>query len=161
MDSFEDNFEEYGSADEQEEPLLFACRMGHAEEVRRLLDAGADVGEMTEVSGDAGQTPLYAAVWEGHVEIVSMLLEAGAEPTATTPACHDDRTPLHIAAYTGQAKVVRMLLDSGADIAARNCVGYMPLHVAVPLQYREEVVKILLAAGADTEARGDIIRLCH
>ncbi len=55
-------------------PLQLACQLGHADIVRSLLDAGADVNS---VAGD-GSTPLISAVFKGHIDVVKMLLDHGA-----------------------------------------------------------------------------------
>ncbi len=70
-------------------------------------------------------------------------------------AYHEDGWPmLHLAAT---AEVAQLLLDAGADINAPNKhkvfgPGNRPLHAAV-YNNREDVVDLLLARGADVNAR--------
>ena len=56
-------------------PLHVASRNGHAEIVRRLIAAGANVN----ISDDDGDTPLLLAARCGSAEVVQLLVEAGAD----------------------------------------------------------------------------------
>ena len=55
-------------------PLHAACRAGHAEIARLLLDHGAAV----DLAKQDGGTPLYLVCQEGHEQIARLLLEGGA-----------------------------------------------------------------------------------
>lgn len=55
-------------------PMLAAAEAGDCQQLRRLLDAGADPAG----SNEQGVTPLMKAAEEGHGEAVQLLLEAGA-----------------------------------------------------------------------------------
>ena len=52
-----------------------ACRKGHLEVVRLLVEAGAD----KDKAGNHGSTPLSIARSGGHYEIAKLLVEAGAD----------------------------------------------------------------------------------
>ena len=52
----------------------FLCFLGHAEVVRVLLEANANVEDHNE----NGHTPLMEAASAGHVEVAKILLEYGA-----------------------------------------------------------------------------------
>ncbi len=54
------------------------ARKGDLEQVRRLLDSGADVN----AKGPADSTLLMAAAAQGQLEMVKLLLEKGANPSA-------------------------------------------------------------------------------
>ncbi len=54
---------------------MFAARYGHADVVRLLLDAGADVNAKDEWN----ETALMFAAMSGHEDIVQLLTEAGAQ----------------------------------------------------------------------------------
>ncbi|HYV45529.1 MAG TPA: ankyrin repeat domain-containing protein [Myxococcaceae bacterium] len=56
--------------------LYEAVRRGDEGEVRRLLDAGADVNEL----GPDQQSPLIEAAAAGQVGMIRLLLDRGAEP---------------------------------------------------------------------------------
>jgi ankyrin repeat protein len=69
----------------------------------------------------------------------------------------DGWTPLHLAAFMGHADVARVLLDHGADIeaVAKNGIGNRPLHAALAGKESPEVIDLLLARGADVNARAE------
>ncbi|GAA5894068.1 hypothetical protein JCM8208_002339 [Rhodotorula glutinis] len=58
----------------QATPLCHAASEGHAESVRVLLAAGADVHAVDEFK----RTPVHYAAWQGHIECVNLLIDAGA-----------------------------------------------------------------------------------
>ncbi|XP_065591717.1 ankyrin repeat domain-containing protein 40-like [Cyrtonyx montezumae] len=72
-----------GGAEELQERLREAAALGDAEEVRRLLAAGADVNSRNEIDG---WTCLHWACKRSHAPVVSLLLDAGADPRIPTAA---------------------------------------------------------------------------
>ena len=114
------------------------------EKVKRILLEDKDVVHVKESSGE---TPLYRS---RTVEMAKLLLNYGAVVNEKTPS---GRTPLHAVSLKGDAKLVKFLLDHGAkaDIHARveGMDGATPLHIAGSA----EVAKMLLAYGADPNAR--------
>jgi len=72
-------------------PLLLAAREGHVEAVKVLLDAGADVNQVS--AGDR-TSPLLIATINGHFDLALMLLEKGADAQA---AAENNATPLYAA----------------------------------------------------------------
>lgn len=121
----------YGSA-----PLHLAIAYGHEEVVRVLLRHGADPRTFNYTG--RRETPMLVAVQRGHAGIVRQLLDAGAPPEG-----------LGVAASAGNAPFVRLLLAHGADPRQIDFNGGL-LHFA----QSTEVVDLLVAAGADLEARG-------
>jgi uncharacterized protein len=55
-------------------PLTLACLYGHAEVIRALIEAGADVN-----LSEGELTPLIYAAYNGHLEATRLLLDAGAD----------------------------------------------------------------------------------
>ena len=124
-------------------PLHRAAQNGNIEEVRRLLENGADVN----AQANNGSTPLHAAAEEGQREVVQLLLDGGADIEVRD--MFGDR-PLHMAAEEGQREVVECLVKNGADVNAQADNGSTPLHEAV-LYGHLVVVGYLINAGADIQ----------
>jgi ankyrin repeat protein len=111
--------------------LLFAARDGNFEAVRALLDAGADVNQ---VSGGDGTSAISIAVANGHYTVGKYLLDRGANPNLPNL---DGLTPLFATVNMRYAPVswapnprtdqevvdslelLSALLEGGADANAR------------------------------------------
>lgn len=126
-----------------DEALHLAVRNGHAECVRLLLAAGADVNA-ADIRGDS---PLFVSVQEGYGEISKMLIDSG-KIRKKDP---DGGTELHKAVRSKNTEYMRLLLEAGFDVNAANSAGETPIHCAAA-SGDIECVKLLLAAGADVSA---------
>jgi ankyrin repeat protein len=125
-------------------PLHEATRNGNREQVRSLIDAGADL----DAQGDNGETPLITAIIEGHVLVASLLIDRGADIQARNKGGF---TPLHAAAYANAVDIAEQLLDRGADVKDQmNKAGVTPLSVASE-EGHPGLVKVLIDHGADLE----------
>jgi len=127
-------------------PLHLAAYYGHAEAVRVLLAAGADVHQRTRNAMD--NLPLHAATASDADEvtklsIVTQLLDAGADVNATQEGGF---TPLHAAAQNGEASGASLLLARGADSSARTARGETSLALAAT-SGQEAVVGLLRQHG--------------
>jgi ankyrin repeat protein len=113
-------------------PLLLAARQGYTESVLALLDAGADVNQLS--AGDK-TSPLLIATINGHFDVAKALLDRGADPNL---AGENGATPLyaalncewapkslypqpraHLNQKAGYLDLMQSLLDKGADPNAR------------------------------------------
>ncbi|MHC5062568.1 MAG: ankyrin repeat domain-containing protein [Planctomycetota bacterium] len=81
--------------------LHHAAREGHLESVALLLEAGADIDQVT--GGDASSPMLLAAI-NGHFDLVLVLLAAGADPNLASQA---GTTPLYAVLNTHWAPKAR------------------------------------------------------
>ena len=128
-------------------PVADAAMQRNAEEVSRLLKAGADVN----LAQADGATALHWAAYHGDANLAKMLLAAGADPSA---ANREGSTPLWLAATQGDATMVATLLDGGADANESLPLGRRPLMLAAR-SGSLEAVRVLLEHGADPNAKED------
>jgi len=130
--------------------IHLAARNGWTELVQKhiALDPLAVHGR-----GLLGDTPLHWASHNGHEAVVLALLAAGADIEADEIGLYGGK-PLHWASEH-EPHIVRLLLARGADPNSRNLKnGHTPLIMCA--RQREdcaECARLLLEAGADTEAR--------
>jgi ankyrin repeat protein len=129
-----------------ETALHNAAAEGNVAEVRRLLDAGADI----EARDKYGYTPLGRAAAYEKTAVVTLLLNRGADINAKN---NDGDTPLYTAAFSGACESTALLLNRGADINAKNNRGDTPLQVAVRNE-RYSIASLLRQA----EARKSVVK---
>jgi ankyrin repeat protein len=124
-------------------PLMYAALYGEAEDVRLLLDAGADPNVRNEVGAtalmwavddldktrlllrrgadvsarsDDGRTPLLVATtWSQSYEVVKLLLDQGANASPVVNSYRGPLTSLRLAAELGDEAVLHLLVDRGVD----------------------------------------------
>jgi len=119
-----------------ETQLLSAVDRGDLSEVRRLVDAGADVNTERRVdvegwsvdvqrkSGLHSLTPVALAALKGHTDMTRVLIDAGADMDAMTVRASDGKTvklvgtALMAAASGGHVEVARLLIERGANVMA-------------------------------------------
>jgi ankyrin repeat protein len=123
--------------------LIIASHGGHADVVRALLEAGANL-EMRMRS--SGMTALHQAASQGHLEIARLLLAAGARVDAPDAS---NGTPLMNAAARRDLGLVRLLLESGAALNHRDADGFHAWAWAVD-KGADEVASYLEQQGAET-----------
>lgn len=97
----------------------------------------------------SGETPLISAISTGDDELVKLMLQRGADVEAR---CVDQMAPLMHAVNHQFPSVVEVLLSKGAALEATTA-GWTALHRAADMA-NVHVVSLLLARGADIEARG-------
>ncbi len=130
-----------------------ASESGHADVVRILISAGAEVEVRTRV---AGYTPLHLAARRGHVDVVAALLEGGADPTAVTESSGATAVHLAAAAVRG-SEVVRLLVRAGANPNARERSADQTPLVFAAAAGRAAAIGELIEAGADPALQTRVI----
>ncbi|KAK9721817.1 Ion transport protein [Popillia japonica] len=139
-------------------PLQIAAEGGHAEVVKALVRAGANVTDENK----GGFTAVHLAAQYGHGQVLEVLKSSNSLRVISKKL---GVTPLHVAAYFGQADTVRELLTlvpgtvksespNGASLVPTlgNESGMTPLHLAA-FSGNENVVRLLLnSAGVQVDA---------
>ena len=156
--------------------VLDAISANDAALARQLVEQNPDAARGT---GTAGESPVLAAIYRGHAELAAFIArtrdltlpEAAAlgdtgrakeilarDPAAIGARSSDGWTALHLAAFMGHAPVTRVLLDHGADLEAvsTNSIANRPLHAALAGKGSTEVIELLIARGADVNARAEL-----
>ncbi len=123
-------------------PLSGAMYNEHANIVRRLAQAGANVNE-----DPTDNTPsLNLASMVGYVEVVKELINSGADVNARDNV-NGATTALMAASLFGHKDVVKELLNAHADINAKALNGMTALKFAKKKGHAD-IVKLLKDAGA-------------
>ena len=125
-----------------------ACRYGHIQLVKIMLDEGLDVNA-TQLGGSRA---LESAAYHGHASIVSLLFQNGADLNYDGNELH----AIHAAASNGHQEVVQILLDQGADINSSGSREMTPICEAAKKQ-QLDMMRFLPEKGADlqVEMSGD------
>lgn len=134
-------------------PILVAvARSGSPEAIDILVRKGARVDQ----AGNDGKTPLIAASGnnlpkrEARVDNLRVLLERNANPNLRDK---DGCTALLYAVSSGSLEATRLLLAANADPNLYDDGGFGPLMVATQQKERIDIMKALLDAGANPNAR--------
>jgi ankyrin repeat protein len=122
-------------------PLHLSVRQGRKDIVELLIKKGADVNAKNKWN----RTPYDIAVDQGRKEIAGILLNEIAKSAISAV-----NNAFQQAVRAGDTDLVKSLISKGADVNARGRGDYTALHNA-----REsiEIMRLLLANGADIEAR--------
>src|SRR5438477_7192884 len=124
--------------------LLVAIRNGDHAQVRKLIEAGADVN----TADKDGTTALMHSVIESDARMMKLLIDKSANVNAKNA---QDSTALLYAA-TNLPKT-RALLDAGAEVKVKGKRGATPMSVALTTFGSTPVLKLLVNKGAELEDR--------
>jgi uncharacterized protein len=124
-------------------PLLLACQYGNTDILRALLDAGADVNDVSS----NGISALTLCAGSAPTTIVKRFIEQGAKVTSADVL---GQTALMHAAANGKSDNVSLLLNSGANINRVTKKGFTPLFFALKSNNKQLPIT-LIKAGADTD----------
>ncbi|HWF26215.1 MAG TPA: ankyrin repeat domain-containing protein [Solirubrobacteraceae bacterium] len=115
-----------------DEMVILAIQGGHAEAMRRLLDAGA------QVDGEPGrwEVPLREACWRGRVELARELIDRGAA-----------------LAFDDGASAIGAALHGAQNCYEPEGGPSMRIVDEIPKEPYAEIVRLLLAAGAPVPER--------
>ncbi len=94
-----------------------AVAVQHLDEVKQLIERGADIdGECIDSDNNCWGLLEYAAVW-GDLELAELLIENGADISIPNVG-NTDLTPLHSAIVNDKEDVALYLIDKGANVDA-------------------------------------------
>jgi uncharacterized protein len=112
-----------------------------------------EIMERMEMAIAGVSVDTFEAAAVGNPGLLAMALEAA--PGGVNEYSGDGWTALHLAAAFGSPEAVQLLLERGAavDAVSTNAQKNQPLHAALALGRNPETIRMLLAAGADPNAR--------
>ena len=125
--------------------ILEACDKGNLEEVKKLINDGADVN----AKGSFDKTPLLNAY--KHITIIPVLLDNGANIDAQDS---QRLTALMLAIFNRTYDCAKLLINKGANVNLKSENGWTALMYAcsvIKYEFEEPaaLIKLLIAKGAD------------
>ena len=128
-------------------PLSMAARDGNIEICELLHSHGSVLDKEL-----ASRTALHWAAEYGSLPVVEYLVRNGS--VVDKPSYYSTGTPLMIAAKKGHTNICQYLLNNNADVNFnfRSNTPLMNACYSYPYGDHKEVVKLLIAAGADISA---------
>ena len=146
LDNYDVNVQErtYGQT-----PLIYACRRGHVEAARQLLELGARVN----IASEKGKTPLLEAIEANHGDMVDLLLGRGELEINAVNRRNHDRTALMVALQLDHDAVVKAILKrEDVDVNIKDSEGYTVLSLAAAKGSYEVVKALLTKPQIDVDA---------
>ena len=114
--------------DDKNEKLLEAVSNGSLNDVKRLIESGANVN----VRDKYGATPLFLSIYGEHIDIINTLLNS--QFTDVNLKNGYGETPLYAAVETDNEDVVKAIVEGanekGLDLNLADTRGKTPLHIA-------------------------------
>lgn len=127
--------------------LMIAAYEGHGKIVKKLLDKGAEINNASK----SNNTALSYAAAKDHWNVVNVLLDYKADVKIIRVMNANDDVPIINAVYANRVDIVKRLISAGASTNIESFYGWRtPLEISVMRGY-PELVKVLLAAGADPQ----------
>ncbi|KAL8621929.1 hypothetical protein ACOMHN_046133 [Nucella lapillus] len=125
--------------------FLAACSSGDRDEVKRLLERGADIN----TANVDGLTALHQACIDDNLDMVEFLVEEEAD----VDVCDNEGwTPLHATASCGFTEIARYLIKRGADVAAVNNDGDLAIDIAEDEEMEKLLQEEMDKKGVDADA---------
>ena len=140
-------------------PLHLAALNNDTAAIRKLVSEGANIDAQTSEAGSVGSlsggrlTPLHVAAAMQRDDAALLLLELGADPTIVSG--YRD-TALHLAVSNGDYRLTEALVRArGVDINALQGIGMTSLALASLAPDSTKLMRLLLEAGSDPDARDE------
>lgn len=134
--------------------LYYSVVDDNADELRRLIENGADVNQIFEDSDRIStKSILHIASEKGRLDCVKVLLENGASVNVRDPW---GITPIRFCINADNEEIADLLIRQDNDIAdSKDKYGKSVLHAAVE-EGSEKFVKLFLRNGADVDITTDV-----
>lgn len=141
------------SSDREKSPAVAVTQTAAADESPVVIE---ELSAASEKLLSVWDESVWNKIKEGtRADYIRDLISEGADVNARY---NDGWTPLMRTVFIKSPEipsVVTVLIDLGADVNAKNNSGTRPLELAV-IQKQAEIVKLLIKAGADVDARAKI-----
>ena len=134
----------------RETPIVLASREGYVDIVKELINNGADINGVIEVTKIS---PIFIAASKGHIECVELLLNHGVD--INDRGTQYNLTPLIGAIGDRRDDMIDFLISKGADVNKGDRDGLTPLMYAVDAKNLSAAAK-LIAAGADVMKKDNV-----
>ncbi len=135
------------SKEELNAQLIEAAKAGNIEDVKRLLEQGAEV----DAQDYYRETAMMWAARKGHLKIIEFLVGKGADVNARN---NYGWTAIMNAAWRGRVDVVEFLANKGVDVNVKNYNGETALMKAA-FWGNSDNVRLLAEHGADPGVKND------
>ncbi|MGD2168062.1 MAG: ankyrin repeat domain-containing protein [Gammaproteobacteria bacterium] len=146
LGSFADDDEDARRYADGSTPLHWAVYEGDVAQVRRLIEAGADVSAENRY----GASAMSLAAEVADTEVLRALLDAGADADSPNP---EGQTALMAVARTGNVAAAGLLLGHGAAVDARENWGGQTALMWASARRHPGMIKLLIEHGAEVDAR--------
>lgn len=122
--------------------LIEYAEQGNTEQVRQLLQSGADINATDE----QGRTAAMAATYHNHVGTVEALIQAGADINIRD---HQRNNVFLYAGAEGMMEILRLAIEADADVTLTNRYGGTALIPASDRGHVEIVQELLTRTDVD------------
>lgn len=136
------NSEKHEVKKNMDRQLIESAEQGNTEQVRQLLQAGANI----DATDEQGRTAVMAATYRNHVDTVDALIQAGADINIRD---HQLNNVFLYAGAEGMLDILRLAIDADADVTLTNRFGGTALIPASDRGHVEIVQELLTRTDVD------------
>ncbi|WP_433941981.1 ankyrin repeat domain-containing protein [Paenibacillus lautus] len=136
------NSEKHEVKKDMDRQLIESAEQGNTEQVRQLLQSGANI----DATDDQGRTAVMAATYRNHVDTVDALIQAGADINIRD---HQLNNVFLYAGAEGMLDILRLAIDADADVTLTNRFGGTALIPASDRGHVEIVQELLTRTSVD------------
>ncbi|MBY0158545.1 ankyrin repeat domain-containing protein [Cytobacillus firmus] len=136
------NSEKHEVKKNMDRQLIESAEQGNTEQVRQLLQSGANI----DATDEQGRTAVMAATYRNHVDMVDALIQAGADINIRD---HQLNNVFLYAGAEGMLDILRLAIDADADVTLTNRFGGTALIPASDRGHVEIVQELLTRTSVD------------